>query len=650
VILERLRLVNFRCYAETVDIAFSTDPIRNTTVIQGTNGAGKTSILQALNFVLYGSKAVTTDSPLINNAILVPAREHSPARAVVMLEFRHAGRSYRLQRSVRGFAQGDRVHYLGQDEVSLTYTKPDGNTERDPFPDQSIETMLPSPIRTFFLFDGDRIADFTKPGRERDGTISKAVNDVLHIEALSRSVEHVGKIATDKRRALDRNPAPAIAKTNADILVQDALVGNRRERLSQIEGLLQEREDRLATVDQAITSIFEVQKLAESRKTVENERSGRYERADQLRRRLSRAIVAAVPALASRKMEQASVVLDKYKSRHEIPAKIADYFLSGLLERGDCICGRHLDDGTNARAELEALLKSLYPNSLQDMATQLAGRLRPLRTEKDARVGLVVTLLTEIESNDAEIDRLDRELERIGADIDASALDRGKTLNAERSTITKQIRELVEERGRAKRELEGAVNFKARLEEKLIAELSKRAGHNEMNRGWFVAKECHEALQSVKNILEGRLRATLGGEATNILRNLVSDAKKYFFSEIKVDAGFLLRVIDNDGRDVRSQLSMGETQVSSLAFMLAMTRLGGQEAPLVVDTPLARLDVSVRVNTAHWLPSLTRQLILLVTDAEYGPEVEQQLAAHIGSRMRLTPSGTGTSIEVETYV
>jgi DNA sulfur modification protein DndD len=94
---------------------------------------------------------------------------------------------------------------------------------------------------------------------------------------------------------------------------------------------------------------------------------------------------------------------------------------------------------------------------------------------------------------------------------------------------------------------------------------------------------------------------------------------------------------------------MGETQVSSLAFMLAMTRLGGQQAPLVVDTPLARLDVSVRAHTAHWLPMLTSQLILLVTDAEFGADVAAELAPKIGARMRLNPTKTGTTVVAEAH-
>ena len=46
-ILERLRMVNFRCYDSAV-VDFASDSNLNTTVILGVNGAGKTSILLAL--------------------------------------------------------------------------------------------------------------------------------------------------------------------------------------------------------------------------------------------------------------------------------------------------------------------------------------------------------------------------------------------------------------------------------------------------------------------------------------------------------------------------------------------------------------------------------------------------------------------------
>jgi DNA sulfur modification protein DndD len=644
VILERLRMRNFRCY-ESAEINFATDDSRNTTVVLGTNGAGKTSILLALNFVLYGRSAATSDSPLVSNAALRTATEASPATATVTLEFWHQGRPYTLKRSVRGFLRADKFNPApGQDEVLLTYTNHDGNHERDPLPQQTIEKMLPGPIRTFFLFDGDRIADFTKPGRDRDDKINRAVNDVLHIEALSRAVEHVGRIAAERRRTLERADTPGVDRISSELRLEEAAVANRKERLEQIGEELQQRTERRADLDAELISFNEIAKQAQARKAHEAARQGRVSRGIELRRKLARDTIAALPALMVDKIATARDILSRYKSRHEIPARIADYFLRDLLEHGDCICGRCIDDGTDARARLEKILQSLIPNSLQDIANELAGRLRPLAKDVDARIRDVALTLAEIEENGKEISRLDREVERLGADIDASTFDRAQALNRERMTISQRIETLHADQARAERDADVGTKKVRLLEERLKSETAKRAGQEDLRRVWILARDCADDLQRAKGMLEERLRETLGIEATRILKNLASTDKKYFFSKVRVDSGFLLRVLDNESRDVRSQLSMGETQVSSLAFMLAMTRLGGQQAPLVIDTPLGRLDESVRLNAAHWLPQLTPQLVLLVTDSEYSADVERELASRVGASMVLRPGPTGTTI------
>jgi DNA sulfur modification protein DndD len=637
-------MVNFRCYDSAV-VDFASDSNLNTTVILGVNGAGKTSILLALNFVLYGRAAATTDSPLISNASLKASSERAPAKASVILDFWHQGRSYTLRRSILGFLLGEKYKdATSQDDVQLTYTNYDGNHERDSLPEQTIEKMLPGPIRTFFLFDGDRIADFTKPGRDRDDKISKAVNDVLHIEALSRAVDHVSRIAGERRRTLERADAPGVERTSSELRMEESTLANRRERLKQIAHELEQRNERRSAIDSELLAINAVAKQALSRRNYEADRQGKISRGVELRRKLARETIAATPALVVDRLRDASEILARYKSRDEIPARIADYFVRDLLQHGDCICGRRLDDDSAARSHLEEILKNLIPNSLQDIANQLAGRLRPLISEHDPRLNDVVKTLSEIEENGKDISRLDHELERLGKDIDASALDKAQVLNRERMIISRQTEELHADRARAERDADVGAKKLRLLEDRLKGETAKQAGQESLRLTWILARDCADDLQRAKGLLEERLRESLGIEATAILKNLASDEKKYFFSEIRVDSGFLLRVLDNEGRDVRSQLSMGETQVSSLAFMLAMTRLGGQQAPLAIDTPLGRLDESVRLNAAMWLPKLTPQLVLLVTDSEYTAEVAERLSSRVGSRFVLRPGPSGTTI------
>jgi exonuclease SbcC len=85
---ERLRLDNFKCY-ESVDVRLD----RGVTVIHGLNGSGKSSLLEACFFALYGTKAL--DSRL--DEIVTIGTE----QASVELWFTHGGTDYHIERRVR---------------------------------------------------------------------------------------------------------------------------------------------------------------------------------------------------------------------------------------------------------------------------------------------------------------------------------------------------------------------------------------------------------------------------------------------------------------------------------------------------------------------------------------------------------------------
>ena len=88
--LHRLRLVNFRQHADT-EIAFG-DGI---TGIIGPNGSGKTSLLEAIAWAIYGNPAARGDKDSIRNS---RAKARAPMR--VELEFGLGSRSYSVERKL----------------------------------------------------------------------------------------------------------------------------------------------------------------------------------------------------------------------------------------------------------------------------------------------------------------------------------------------------------------------------------------------------------------------------------------------------------------------------------------------------------------------------------------------------------------------
>src|SRR6058998_1532001 len=88
--LQRLRLVNFRQHADT-EIAFG-DGI---TGIIGPNGSGKTSLLEAIAWAIYGNPAARGDKDSIRN---LRAKARAPVR--VELEFGLGAHEYRVVRGL----------------------------------------------------------------------------------------------------------------------------------------------------------------------------------------------------------------------------------------------------------------------------------------------------------------------------------------------------------------------------------------------------------------------------------------------------------------------------------------------------------------------------------------------------------------------
>ena len=85
---QRVALENFKCY-DDADLTLSP----GVTVIHGLNGSGKSSLLEACFFALYGSKAIDEN---LDEVVTIGADD-----CTVDLWFSHAGGDYHLTRRVR---------------------------------------------------------------------------------------------------------------------------------------------------------------------------------------------------------------------------------------------------------------------------------------------------------------------------------------------------------------------------------------------------------------------------------------------------------------------------------------------------------------------------------------------------------------------
>lgn len=106
--------------------------------------------------------------------------------------------------------------------------------------------------------------------------------------------------------------------------------------------------------------------------------------------------------------------------------------------------------------------------------------------------------------------------------------------------------------------------------------------------------------------------------------------KKNLIKRINIDENCNVQLLNAKGVDLRDyDLSAGEKQIFTQSLISAVSSVSGQSFPMLVDTPLGRLDDEHRKGVLKHLASHKQQIILLSTDTEIVGEYLQEIEEHV---------------------
>jgi DNA sulfur modification protein DndD len=178
--------------------------------------------------------------------------------------------------------------------------------------------------------------------------------------------------------------------------------------------------------------------------------------------------------------------------------------------------------------------------------------------------------------------------------------------------------------------LEGLGSLRYQMEEK--ARLKTRAVEE-----FEAAQACDVRLRLVtqsKQVLRGYKVALLRARLHHLEHALVKCfndlcRKESLLTNVAIDEDtFTLVLEDAQGTPFRLQsLSAGERQLFAYALLWALREVTGQSLPLVIDTPVARLDEIHRDRVLRLLfPNISRQVLVFATSAELDAAAIEQVS------------------------
>lgn len=579
-------------------------------VIHGENGHGKSTFLNGIAWALLGQfkdrqDRVVSDAVLLNHT----ARKEGQTEVSVELVLDVDGVDVIVRRT----------HETATGETRLYVKRGDTTLDRQDA-EALLRGVLDRDVARFFLFDGEDLRRYEEmlQGDEAGALqVRRSIEHILGLPALTNAV-------TDLEAVADLFGKQAIAASRKEGKADQAVL-----RAEQLEHALDDaRDDQTKLKSQLATAIAEkeaasavlqrydsarellVQKAAVEADIASLEQRQR-ENIDARQKSLGEAWRDILAHTVSGPREKLVASLDASRVRSVTISQIET--LRGSLETHRCEqCGQELESEAAQKiadeiAELEAGLPAEIGDEAASQDAVLAlSTIRPVGRLQDA-----------IEE-DRKVRRLDREIVQRKQERDelvAGARDvpeeeiRDAAHNEEAATqsigvIKKALEEVAARIEKAKSDL--------RIAQDEVSKASSDPESAGLRNKQQAAQNLAELFRSaISQFRDGR-REQVGADASEIFKRLTTSPE---YEGLVIDENYGLVTLGPGGEPVPGR-SAGQEQIVAFALIGALNRNATRGAPVVMDTPLGRLDRRHREKVLAFLSDMADQVFLLVHSAE----------------------------------
>ena len=607
-ILRYIKLKNFIPYYDEQIINFATDKYLNVTIIKGVNGAGKTSLLNALNWCLYGDSFFKKENTreFVNRHALAQVED---VETSVEIGFINQGIKYRATR---------KFQLLHNDKTTFSLQEENGSLDSDPTASDKVQSIIPEDVSAHFFFDGEKIDNFAKQGNENE--IKRAARNVLRIEVFERGISHLESVAQYYQTELKKYASDKLK----------SLIRDKEEKLKKYDDLLKKIEDTQEKIKLAkkqkrdietwLEEYIETRHLFEEEKEIKANLKALKEKKQECLKQIRQIANDGFVPIAKPVLEKALEILQE----NETPIGIPESILSDLLEKMCCLCGRVIHRESPEYQNIQDLISRNVSLELGNAVKETENSLKRLLVErvKDIPIALKASynldneLERQIETKKTRLDEISDSLKNFDADDFRQYQKAQANYEKELGALESDVNHFKE----TSREIKAQIDA---LDEKIEREESLEAKANRLKRCWRLAKESASAMKETYAPLEEQMRKDLETEVSEIFKKLVWKEKS--FSEVRLSTNYELQVIDRYGWQASAGISAGEREILSLAFIAALAKVAVKEKlpemqaehfPIVMDAPFTKLSDKPKENITETFPDIANQLILFLTDQE----------------------------------
>jgi DNA sulfur modification protein DndD len=635
-----ITICNFRqFYGKTPEIKLAYGD-RNTTVIHGNNGSGKTALMNAFTWVLYEkfSAAFAAVEQLVNKRALTEAENGKGVACWAEIIFEHDNKRYQVKRLCRAYKSENTVEHT-KSELFMQVAGDEGRW-MPPFqhPDDIIGRILPESLHQYFFFDGERIEQIVR--HDKKAEIAEATKELLGVEVLNRSVRHLGEAKKSLETDLKQIGNAETKQLLKDKQKLEQEVDQLSTRQVEIEQELANQGELKKAISGNLLELGGARDLQKLRDELEMQQ-------DLFKQQILQAIDAIKRAISLRgygvflldAAAEFQVIVGDLREGGSLLSGIQRPFLEELLATERCICGAELIEGFEGHTNVSKWMDKAGVGDVEETTIRISDRVNELDKQ-------VSDFWSEIDSQQANISRSRTELSRVENQLDGIHSKLRNFPDGDVSRLQKRLDEIEAKIGELHRE-SGSNQQQIESLRVQVAGFDKQIDKQQMNEGkQILAQRRIAATQdAIDRLIE--VRSRLEKQFCSQLEKRVQD----IFNQIsftpytpKLSDKYELTLVENtSGKEALVAASTGENQILSLSFIGGIidgvrewsqknTLMGPDSStfPIVMDSPFGSLDEIYRKQIANKLPKLANQLVILVTKTQWRGEVAQEMESCTG--------------------
>lgn len=637
--IEKITICNLFAYYGAVEVEFPHIEGKNLYCIYGQNGFGKTSFINACKIAICGSglRDFNAENGLckkfkLNAQSFIKGNKKGFSGILNTYAVNESKTDFYI--AITGKLNDNRSFYLKRGFENIDWELEETlalSIDEEHFSDEEAQEkinalILPSNFVDFFFFNGEEIGEISE---NLHTGLKEKIEEILRIKPLDIILKQIDKITNE---------------LNSQALEDEKQKQSFEERLNDIE----KAKNSLDSIQRQINIIQEQQeskqyalkeKEKEIQKLISSNDKTRQELYDE-KHELEKAIQAHKEGLEeafkhiiflsnpklTKQLNDEIQAIESHKQSQDI--QTYQKLLPGLKATSNKIIQAKAPSQSQ---EILKLTYDIFDTFLQNLEQQSSynSQISPSLIES-LKLSLVRIENNALKSYITKSKELKNQLAQCKREIDEFHLDSyTQTQKAYLEQEISKLKQAYQEKEQEENDLqEERQNLQSKINHLQVElEAMRQHIHNErIEEKIKILKALQNTLQAYKQKLISTLKGELRENILQKYKMLISDN----VNSIKIDEDFKIHLYNSneDNIYIQSQ-SSGQKQILAIAIFWALSELSHAEIPLIIDTPLGRIDAKNRKNIIQNYYAQNLQTIIMPTDTEMGRREYEYAKSHI---------------------